>query len=83
MFYGIIIRTYYAHSEYNPPHFDACYQDYKAVIDINSCELKEGKLPKKQIELVLAWSELKKEELLANWKPAQNGESPFRIDPIQ
>lgn len=46
MFYGIIIRMYCAPNEHAPSHFHAFYGDYKAVIDINSCELIEGELPK-------------------------------------
>ncbi len=53
---------YCAPSEHNPQHFHAYYQDYKAVIDIKSCELREGNLPKKQLKLVLAWAELRQEE---------------------
>jgi hypothetical protein len=73
---------YCAPSEHNPPHFHAYYQDYRAVIDINTCELKEGNLPKKQLKIVLAWAELRKEDLLANWKLAMNGELPFKISPL-
>jgi len=83
MFYGIIIRMYCAPNEHNPPHFHVYYQEYKAIIDINSCELSEGELPKKQLKLVLAWAELRREELLADWKLAQEGELPFKIDPIK
>lgn len=49
MFYGIIIRMYCAPSEHNPPHFHAYYQEYKAIIDINRCELTDGGLPNKQL----------------------------------
>lgn len=83
MFYGIIIRMYCAPSEHNPPHFHAYYQEYKAVVDINSCELTDGYLPNKQLKLVLAWAELRKEELLADWTLAQNGELPYNIEPIK
>ncbi|MBN4051107.1 MAG: hypothetical protein COA82_04925 [Alkaliphilus sp.] len=83
MFYGIIIRMYCAPKEHNPPHFHAYYQEYRAVIDINTCESKEGNLPKKQLKLVLAWAELRKEELLANWTIAMNSELPFKIEPLK
>ena len=83
MFYGIIIRMYCAPSEHNPPHFHAYYQEHKATIDINKCELKEGSLPKKQLKLVLAWAELRQEDLLANWQLAMNGELPFKISPLK
>jgi len=33
--------------------------------------------------LVSAWIILHKEELSANWELAQNGELPFKIDPLK
>jgi hypothetical protein len=83
MFYGIIIRMYCAPGEHNPPHFHAYYQGYKAIIDINTCELSEGMLPARQLKLVVAWSEIHKEELLADWVLASKGELPFPIEPLK
>ena len=82
MFYGIIIRMYCAPNEHNPPHIHAYYQKYKGIVDINTCEFTEGFLPPKQKKLVLAWAEIHKEELLANWDLASQGELPFKIDPL-
>ncbi|MBU0701318.1 DUF4160 domain-containing protein [bacterium] len=83
VFYGIIIRMYCSPSEHNPPHFHAYYQNHKAIIDVNTCELKEGKLPSKQMKLVLAWAEIHKEDLLADWELASKGELPFKVDPLK
>jgi hypothetical protein len=83
MFYGIIIRMYCAPKEHNPPHIHVYYQEDKAIIDLNSIELTEGSLPKNKLRLVLAWVELHQEELLADWQLAQNGELPFKIDPLR
>lgn len=83
MFYGIIIRMFCAPEEHSPPHFHAYYGEHRAVIDIRTCELKEGYLPKKQLKLVLAWAELRQEELKANWEIAMNSELPFKIDPLK
>jgi hypothetical protein len=83
MFYGIIVRMYCAPKEHNPPHIHVYYQDEKAIIDINKCELTKGSLPKNKLRIVLAWVELRKEELLADWQLAQNGELPFKIEPIR
>lgn len=83
MFYGIIIRMYCAPREHNPPHFHAYYQNSKAIININSCEITDGSLPNKQQKLVLAWAEIHKDELLANWELAMNSELPFNIDPLK
>lgn len=83
MFFGIIIRMYYAPKEHNPPHIHVYYQDYKALINIWDCELIEGELPPKQNRLVMAWIEIHKDELLANWELCQNGEKPFSIEPLK
>ena len=83
MFYGIIIRMYCAPKEHNPPHFHAYYNNSTAIIDINNCELKDGKLPTKQLKLVLAWAEIHKDELIADWNLAMNSELPFKIDPLK
>ena len=83
MFFGIIIRIYFAPKEHQPPHFHAYYAEHKATVDIRTCEILEGELPKKQKKLVLAWAELHQEELMANWKLVMNGENPFKISPLQ
>ncbi len=56
MFYGIIVRMYFAPGEHNPPHFHAYYNEYKASVDIRTCEIIEGTLPRKQQKLILAWA---------------------------
>jgi len=83
MFYGIIIRMYFAPGEHNPPHFHVYYNDYKATVGITNCEIMEGELPNKQKKLVLAWAELHQEELMADWNLVMNGEEPFKISPLQ
>ena len=83
MFYGMIIRMYYAPGEHPPPHFYAYYNEYRASVDIQTCEIIEGELPRKQTKLVLAWAELHQEKLAANWQLVMNGEEPFKIQPLQ
>ena len=83
MFFGIIIRMYYAPKEHNPPHIHAYYQNYKTVIDINTCEIIEGEIPPRQLRLIIAWIEIHREDLLADWKLCQNGEKPFAIEPLK
>jgi len=43
----------------------------------------EGKLPPKQMKLVLAWAEIHKDDLLADWELASKGELPFKIEPLK
>ncbi len=83
MFYGLIIRMYYSPGEHPPPHFHAYYNEFKAIIDIQTCEVMDGNLPGRQRKLVLAWSELHQDELMANWKLLMGGEEPFKIKPLQ
>jgi hypothetical protein len=41
-----------------------------------------GELPRKQLRLVQAWIELRRDELMADWSLAAQGEAPFKIDPL-
>ena len=83
MFYGIIIRMYFAPGEHPPPHFHAYYGEYTAMVDIRTCELIEGNLPRKQIKLVLAWAELHQQELMNDWNLVMSGKEPVNIQPLQ
>lgn len=83
VFYGIIVRMYCSPKEHNPPHFHAYYQDEEIIVDINKCEIVEGNFPSKQSKLVLAWAEIHKEDLMADWNLASHGELPFKIDPLK
>jgi len=84
MFYGIIIRLYYFdNQQHNLPHIHVHYQDESAVIEIPSGKLLEGKLKRNKLKLVEAWVEIHKDELMADWELAINGESVFKIDPLK
>jgi hypothetical protein len=83
MFFGIIIRMYYAPGEHNPPHIHGYYQDSKIVIEIHECKVLEGQIPPRQLRLIQAWIEIHRDELLADWKLCQNGEKPFQIEPLK
>jgi len=83
MFYGIIIRLYFAPGEHPPPHFHAYYGDDRATVDSRTGEITSGSLPLKQTKLVVAWAALHQDELLADWELAMAGEEPFKIAPLQ
>lgn len=83
MFFGVIIRMYYAPKEHNPAHIHVYYQDYKAIVNVLNCDLMEGELPVRQLRFVNAWVEIHKDELIADWKLCQNGEKPFSIEPLK
>lgn len=63
--------------------FTQYYQKYKAIVNIKTCELKEGKLPPKQMKLVLAWAEIHKDDLFSDWELTSKGELLFKIEPLK
>jgi hypothetical protein len=46
-------------------------------------DLLEENLPNNKTKLVLAWIELRQEELMADWQLAVTGNKVFRIDPLK
>ena len=84
MFFGILIRMFfYDNKEHKLPHIHVEYSEFEATISIDTGEILEGKLPQKQLRLVQAWIEIRKEDLLANWTLAVKGETPMKIDPLK
>jgi len=84
MFYGIIISMYYLDTrKHHVPHIHVKYQDQEAVISIPDGELLEGKLKANKMKLVLAWIEIHRDELIADWDLASSGENVFKIDPLK
>jgi hypothetical protein len=83
MFFGLIIRMYYAPKEHNPPHIHVYYQENRAIVNILTGEVMEGELSVRNNRLIQAWIEIHKEELVANWQLCQNGEKPFQIESLK
>ncbi len=83
MFYGIIIRLYLIdNKQRNLPHSNARYAEFEASIGIGDGEILAGELPRKQLRLVQAWIELHRDELMADWELAVEGETPYKIAPL-
>lgn len=80
-FFGIIIRMFF--NEHAPPHFHAEYAEHRAVIDIRTLEILEGKLPRRATELVLDWAELHRNELMQDWDLCQQHQQPLEIAPLE
>ena len=82
-FYGIIIRPYSLDNEHHHlPHIHARYAEFEASIGLADGEVLAGELPRKQLRLVQAWVELRRDELMAGWALATRGELPSKIDPL-
>ncbi|MBO0937302.1 DUF4160 domain-containing protein [Fibrella sp. HMF5335] len=66
-----------------PPHFHAVYNDDEAMFSIETGNVIQGDLPRKQIRLVKAWVELHREELMENYTLLQQEVGSFKkIKPL-
>ena len=84
MFYGIIVSMYYLdNKQHNLPHIHIKYQEQEIVLQIPDGNILDGKLRNDKLKLVLAWIEIHKDELMADWELASNGEKLFQIDPLK
>lgn len=83
VFYGIIVRMYSEQGgKHHMPHIHAEYQDYKIVVDLEG-NVVEGSIPKNKLKLLIAWIEIHKEDLYANWKLLSSGDGYFKIEPLR
>lgn len=65
-FLGIVVFMYF--NEHNPPHIHVRYNEFRAVMDIRSLNVLDGRLPARVRGLVEEWTELHQEELLSMWE---------------
>jgi len=65
------------------PHIHVKYQDQEAVIGIADGSLIEGELKPNKLSLIQAWMEIHRDELMADWDLAINGENIFKIEPLR
>ena len=66
--------------DHGPSHFHARHADGAAKIRIDTLEVIESSLGRRQLRLALAWAELHQDELSENWRRARAGE---RLEPIE
>ena len=80
-FYGIVIYMYF--KDHFPPHFHALYNEYEALFSIETGEIIQGDIPKKQLRLIQAWVELHREELFENFNElSQDNPHYKKINPL-
>ena len=79
-FLDIRIAMYY--DDHGSPQLLAEYAGRKAIVDIAHCCVIRGALPNRQLRFVLAWVELRKDELMHNWEMAQGGKELQQIKPL-
>ncbi len=84
MFYGIIVKMFFRDNEkHKLPHIHAEYQGHVGVYSIPDGELLAGSLPINKQKLVIAWIEIRKDELMADWNLAVNGQKIFTIKGLE
>ena len=80
-FFGIAILMFF--DDHGPPHFHARHADGEAKIRIDTSEVIDSTLSRRQLGFVLAWAELHKSELRENWRLARAGETLQEIEPLR
>ena len=80
IFYGILIRMFFNDADkHHAPHIHADYQGQVAVYSIEDAAVLAGSLPANKHRLVVAWIEIHREDLKADWELAVNGQNPLPI----
>jgi hypothetical protein len=74
---------FYDNKQHSCPHIHAEYGEHHASIAIENGVVLEGCLPAGKMKLVQAWIEIRKEDLMVNWKLAVAGEPVFKIEPLR
>lgn len=84
LFQGLIVYMFYIdNKQHKLPHIHVKYNEKNAVYSIPDGNLLEGSLPTAKERLVLAWIELRKEDLIADWQLAVSGQKVFGIEPLK
>jgi hypothetical protein len=63
--------------------FHARHVDGEAKVRIDTLEIIDSTLGRRQLRLVLAWAELHQDELAENWRRARRGETLMEIEPLR
>ncbi len=80
-FFGIIITLNY--NDHPPPHFHVRYNQQRAIIEIESLRLIEGRLSPRVLGMVIEWASQHQAELRANWYLARQTEPLNKIAPLE
>ena len=74
---------YFDKRQHHLPHIHVRYQEQEAVISIDDGEVLDGQIKPNKLRLVQAWIEIHRDELLADWLLASEGQTVFTIDPLK
>jgi hypothetical protein len=59
------------------------YGEMEGIYELPSGNLIEGSLPSNKEKLVIAWIEIHREDLMANWQLAVSGNKVYSIEPLK
>ena len=79
-FFGIVVTMYY--TDHALPHVHAKYSGQRISLAIETPDSRRGP-PRPALTLVLEWLKLHRDELLADWKLAQERKPLRKIDPLE
>jgi Domain of unknown function (DUF4160) len=80
-FFGITITMYF--DDHGPPHFHVRAAGRGAKVQIDTLEVLDSDLPRRELRLVLAWAEMHSAELAENWRLAREGGTLKEIEPLR
>ena len=80
-FFGLVIFLFY--NDHPPPHFHVHYGAQRAIIDIRTLAVLEGRLSPRALGLVMEWAAMHQVELLDAWDRARRQEQLPRIAPLE
>ena len=62
---------YYEVGRHQYPHFHARSGEHRASFSVDPPALLAGAMPRRQLNLILAWAELHRDELIENWRHSE------------
>lgn len=79
-FFGIVVYMFWR--DHRPPHFHAKYGDEEIIVEIETGKVT-GNITQRALNMIQEWREQHKEELLADWKLAEENKPLVRISPLE
>lgn len=80
-FLGIVVAMLY--NDHAPPHFHVRYGGHEASVVIDPPGLLAGRLPPRVFALVVEWTVIHREDLLADWERARTLQPLLPIAPLE
>jgi len=80
-FFGMIMTINY--NDHPPPHFHVRYGGQKALIDIYSFRVLEGRLSPRALGMVIEWAAMHQQELIEDWSLAKQQAPLKKIAPLE